>query len=90
MMLQLVCFFVVPTFWQEQFHKWTFTKKQALLAHAAALNVECTSENPNKKEHGETVGRSCGRKMISWIYPPGCVLVENPPRVFGEFGIPSS
>eukprot|EP00434_Breviolum_minutum_P039511 symbB.v1.2.035089.t3/scaffold4652.1/size36891/3 len=26
---------------EEQFHKWTFTKKQALLAHAAALNVEC-------------------------------------------------
>lgn len=24
------------------FQKWTFTEKQALLAHAAALNVECT------------------------------------------------
>ena len=26
---------------QEEFSRWTFTKKQALLAHAAALNVEC-------------------------------------------------
>lgn len=26
---------------EEEFSRWTFTKKQALLAHAAALNVEC-------------------------------------------------
>ena len=26
---------------EEMFQKWTFTEKQALLAHAAALNIEC-------------------------------------------------
>lgn len=26
---------------EEEFKRWTFTEKQALLAHAAALNVEC-------------------------------------------------
>ena len=39
-------------------------------------------KTPTKKKMEKNVGRSCGRKMISWIYPPGCVLVENPPRFF--------
>ena len=39
----------------------------------ACSSFECgmhLGKTPTKKENVEKVGRSCGRKMISWIYPP--------------------